>query len=326
MQISPITSQEELFDSILYLCRLKISEGLITDNERTFLIDNLDDIDKETVWAGLDWRSIKHSGFTTGALGSAILSAFKDDNEICKSCIAKMNSVYEKLIYKDGHLHDGEIKIGRVVPLVLNITAFSMISDYYDGNMEAVNSKLTFLQRNQRRDGCFPYIASSALQKFWYAISPKITYNKVYRKYYGDCSISFYDVSHHVYILYLINKVKDKSNQKMIRKMSQKAINFLNNKSNIFDGEPGATYPRFCNFRDKTSYFLLQSVANEYQEEYSLFFEQIRNECSEQIKQIDDKVYFPLDKSFADAKNVIPAIWMSNSWKLFLNSEAGFAK
>lgn len=288
---------------------------LITDDEsgvqqylREFTL-----ISEEQIWTPFSSKTIPRSGFTTGVLADYLFE-YSGNTEVR----AYAKDLFHHLEYKNGHLHDSTITIGRINPLVLNITAFSML---YDDDHQVLKRKLNFLIRSLRKDGLFPYIMPSGLQKIYHNFFQE---NKIYRKFYGDGSIFFFDISHHFYILYILSKVYQRSSHifdiKDLTKIEMALRVGLTHLRRNNAQEPIPLYHRFCNFNDTTSLFLsLRPIHVFLRDSHAI--DEVKGIMVKNMMPKNDKFIFRPLFNFSDNQFILPAIWMDDAWKIFLLKE-----
>lgn len=323
-----ITRSGELFDTILLLRplqKLERSGGYYLTSLR-FVRKNLSRVTEEPVFKGLSWKRKRGSGFTTGLLTSELLrpeiGLTRSERDIL---VQQAIELYESLRYGDEpyFLHDSEVEIGRHVPRVLNIGAFyALVLTRHDeiGYLPKIIPVMEGIYKQQRSDGIFPYIASTPEQKYLLTILPKLVRNRIARRYYGDHHIDFFDISHQCYITWALSEIHRISEVTEISELCEccirRSLEYLSERleeGNLFEEEPDITAPRFCNFNDTNSLFLLRDIMKSWGQGCS---EKIFNrELRATIVDKEDLYFAPLDKRNAKSGIILPAVWMSDSWK-----------
>ena len=142
--------------------------------------------------------------------------------------------------------------------------------DFVETERKAV---LDSLERGQRSDGFWPYVFPGALQSFVFRsrlLRPGLGTRVFRRRYPGDSSVLFGDAVHHCLVLYCLVKTgavgeTDQRSQAILSgwKWLVQHIVAVGRGGLRFDfeWEPVPTVPRYANFRDTTTYFLILSIA-----------------------------------------------------------------
>jgi hypothetical protein len=130
-----------------------------------------------------------------------------------------------------------------------------------------------FLLHGQRQDGFWPYVYPGAMQQFVHrhqGLGEGIRRIPVLRRPFfksGDESILFGDAVHHCLVLYYLAKASSlREPSSSVRKAINAGWEWIcshvvdANGSGFrfdFDWEPVPSFPRYCNFRDTSTYFLI---------------------------------------------------------------------
>lgn len=327
---SPVTNQSEMFDAVFWLgiCHKLPELKHINKIARQHVYDELNSIKDECIFNGYNWRRKKNSGFCAALLFEQISSIDMVAQTQLRDMWQDIAKMYENLRVsnEDYFLHDTEVEINRFTPRVLNIGAFyanhlalgvqlGFVDKSYN---EKIRNIVNAISVEMRPDGYFPYIASGNLQKKLLRYSPSLLKNRIYKKVLGDHNIDFIDMSHQLYITVLIDRIRVKTDDDELREMCDNIVNasltrvcIQIDEGTLFNVEPELHLPRFCNFGDTNTYFLLAEVFNRRQPEL------LKTTLSLISSQKLDKhnLYFrPVRKEHNSV--VLPAIWMSDSWKL----------
>ena len=129
------------------------------------------------------------------------------------------------------------------------------------------------LEKGQRSDGFWPYVFPGALQSFVFRsqLLRRGLRTRVFRTLYpGDSSVLFGDAVHSCYVLYCLAKTALRGRKEHHSDTILSGWKWVEN--HIVDGaegglrvdfewEPVPTIPRYANFRDTTTYFLIMAIA-----------------------------------------------------------------
>ena len=249
--------------------------------ERMDIYSGLD----EPIWDRYGWHFNKGSLATSGMLLDAVWEAesLLDMNRPAGDEWQRLSRYLESCRVGPGLFAHDTAKAGGSPPAVQNTTAIAL---YLLEHMSLKMNQSTLpilqerdlvysaLKQGQRIDGFWPYVYPGLGQQICFRFPSSlrrfVRYLPVLNKYCekgGDRSVDFGDIVHHCLVLYYLCKSallrgSNGSCDWVLRKAWRWIITHLQNTADgglrlDFDGEPVPSAPRYCNFRETTSYFLI---------------------------------------------------------------------
>jgi|GEM_PF-1723974 len=239
----------------------------------------------EPVWNRYGWHIKKGSLATTGMLLDAVWEAQK----LLDLRINRPGDWHDLGSYLRGcqvapglFAHDS-IRPGTRPPAVQNTTAIALYLLEYmaqqpEGSSDPViggrQEVYRALRRGQRPDGFWPYVFPGSAQQIYFR-SPLVARRLLRELPFlgrilhrdGDRSIFFGDIVHHCLVLYYLAKaLLLRGSGDFFRKTLKRGWNWISahirqtSEDSLgldFISEPVPLGPRYCNFRETTSYFLI---------------------------------------------------------------------
>ena len=187
-------------------------------------------------------------------------------------------------------------------------------------NDETSNKIIQELGKSISQKGYFPYIKPNWFYRAIHNFLP----NRISNFILKDRSPSFFDISHHCYILLCLLIIMNKSEYnpnllKLLHKASQFAYKQILNGS-LYEKESIAKTPRFCNFGDTTAMFvLLRCMIMSQKNGLKVPIESFELLCAEIKLIIDDNSgnLAPIHPKSDSFGNVLPAMWMDDKYKIY---------
>jgi hypothetical protein len=225
------------------------------------------------------------------------------------------------------------------IALYLLEYAASKVGDANDLVLKERDLALLSLSRGQRIDGFWPYIYPGPMQQFFFrfpAIRPFIRRLPIVRRYFykaGDRSVFFGDVVHHCLVFYYLVKsillrepnfpyvaVVNRGWEWIYKHLVETSYGGLRVD---FDWEPKPLVPRYCNFRETSTYFLILAtllllarmgvIGDEFRSIASGLLIHIENSL------LENEGTFPGIKPYegpvAVLRNILPRVGESVAWK-----------
>ncbi len=241
---------------------------------------------EEPIWNRYGWHSKKGSLAATGMLLDAVWDTSRTLNKaISEEEFEDILAYLEKCYLGKGLFAHDQIESGAYLPSpVQNTTGMALyLLEYIIKYSQQDRSK--FLEKResvwqalfdgQRSDGFWPYIYPGQGQQFYYDSSRELRF--ILRKIpflrsavlkQGDSSIFFGDGVHHCLVLYYLLKAADLQQPSLksftsilgsgwnwtcqhLKEAKDGTIKF------DFEWEPKIASPRYCNFRDTSTYFFI---------------------------------------------------------------------
>lgn len=255
-------------------------------------------------------------------------------------------SFLKKCYLKNGFFAHDEVPLGkgRSVAAIQNTAAMALFL------MEVLHQKgiqddfiarermpsLRALLQGQRSDGFWPYVFPGLWQRCFFAIPflrPGLNTKAFKLLSRGDRSILFGDTVHHCYILYFLLKRKllcktNDSDGHLIAGWNWLKGHMIRDGDGLavdFSWEPVPHGPRYCNFRDTTTYFLVISIALMFKKLSMIKEEESHGLIDGLLKHIEKDLllgqqeHFPCIKPYEGPweiiQNIFPRAAESVAWK-----------
>ena len=270
----------------------------------------------EHIWRPRDIFVKNGSGYTPSIVVDLVGWTQKKQKlvPILKNKLLEISKVYGVLELKtNGHAHDKNA-LKYNIP-VINITSMAVALKSLLG--QKIYEDIRFIGSSQRKDGIFsyvkPHITSTLYGQFGRG------HDFLQRNIFRDRAYSFYDMCHHAMILNFLSIAHHWSDEakerQYIEVLVKKGLKFLTYRSDIFSLEPEINAPRYCNFSDINTYFIMVKVLKYWENDDEKYTGHIES-FEKSIQGLTDDELFSGLVETTNSKWILPAQWMDPKYSL----------
>ena len=309
---------------------------------------------EEPIWNRFGWHTRKGSLAATGLLIDALYDATRRTGRIeevfREECTANIKRYLDSCYISNGRFAHDSIVARSVPPAVQNTTAMALYlmvlilelgqeadRNGLEGLAQRLEQTLRALKHGQRNDGFWPYIYPG-LRQILFDRSRCIRFGSRVlgcRKFFvknGDRSVYFGDFVHHLLVLQFILKTFEMrvGLEDIGRPCIEGGWNWVEgmlieySRDSIkidFSHEPRIDSPRYCNFMETSSYFLILSLlpglirCGFVRKERLEVGEKLMNHVQNCLLQNKHPAIVPYEASNEEARQILPRVGESVAWK-----------